>query len=126
MMYKLYSRLQRQQAIQAISQAPDDYVAIVRQRTRSLEQNAMLWRLLTELSKHIPWQVNGEFVMLEPEDWKDIITASLSQEKRIARGIGGGFVMLGRSTSVMSISHMSELIEFIYKFAAEQGVVLDV
>ena len=125
-MYKLYSKLQRQQAIQAVSQAPDDHVVIVRQRTRSLDQNAMLWRLLTELSKAIPWEVNGKSVMLQPSDWKDIITASLRQEKRMARGIEGGFVMLGRSTSVMTISHMSELIEFILQFAAEQGVVLDV
>jgi len=86
----------------------------------------MLWRLLTELSKAIPWEVNGKSVMLQPSDWKDIITASLRQEKRMARGIEGGFVMLGRSTSVMTISHMSELIEFILQFAAEQGVVLDV
>jgi len=125
-MFKLYNLRQRQLAIQAINQAPDDHVVIVRQRTRSLDQNAMLWRLLTELSKAIPWEVNGKSVMLQPSDWKDIITASLRQEKRMARGIEGGFVMLGRSTSVMTISHMSELIEFILQFAAEQGVVLDV
>jgi len=125
-MFKLYNLRQRQLAIQAINQAPDDHVVIIRQRTRSLDQNAMLWRLLTELSKAIPWEVNGKSVMLQPSDWKDIITASLRQEKRMARGIEGGFVMLGRSTSVMTISHMSELIEFILQFAAEQGVVLDV
>jgi hypothetical protein len=125
-MYKLYSKLQRQQAIQAVSQAPDDFVVIVRQRTRSLEQNAMLWRLLTELANKVPWQVNGEYVMLSTDDWKDIVTASLTEENRIAKGIRGGFVILGKSTSVMTVSQMSQLIEFIYAFAAEQGVVLDV
>lgn len=125
-MYKLSSLGQRQLAIQAVSQAPNDHVVIVKQRTRSIDQNAMLWRLLTELSKAIPWQVNGEFEMLSADEWKDIVTASLSQEKRIARGINGGFVMLGKSTSVMTVSQMTELIDFIYSFAAEQGVVLDV
>jgi hypothetical protein len=86
----------------------------------------MLWRLLTISSKNVPWIVNGETVMLSPEDWKDVFTASLHQENRIARGIRGGFVMLGRSTSVMGVQAMTELIEFIYNFLAEQGVTVDV
>jgi hypothetical protein len=85
----------------------------------------MLWRLLTIASKSVTWSVNGHEEKLSPEDWKDVFTASLHQEMRIAKGVRGGFVMLGRSTSAMSISQMTELIEFIYQFLAEQGIVVD-
>jgi len=123
--YRLFSHRQRSEAINAVRSAPEHFVAEIKPRTRSLDQNSMLWRLLTITSKNVPWIVNGQKVMLSPEDWKDIFTASLHQENRIAKGIQGGFVMLGRSTSVMSISAMTELIEFIYNFLAEQGVAVD-
>ena len=124
-MLKLFSPRQRSLAIEAVRNAPEHYVVEIKPRTRSLEQNAMLWRLLTITSQSVPWTVNGVETMLTPEDWKDIFTASLHQENRIARGIRGGFVMLGRSTSKMSIAHMTELIEFVYQFLAEQGIVID-
>lgn len=122
MLYRLKTPPQRQKALEALREAPEDHVCVIREHTRSLDQNALLWRLLTVLSRTLPWTVNGTQTMLTPEDWKDICTASLYQENRIARGIRGGFVMLGRSTSKMSVTQMVELIEFIYAFGAEQGV----
>lgn len=116
---------QRQQAIEAIQTAVDGF-AEIKPRTRSTDQNSMLWRLLTITAANVPWKVNGTETFLSPEDWKDIFTASLHQENRIARGIRGGMVMLGRSTSVMSVPAMVELIEFIYGFLAEKGVEIDV
>lgn len=110
---------------QAIDEAPEGYRVEIRERTRSLDQNALLWVLLTSLSKQVKWTINGQLEYLRPEDWKDIITASIHQEQRIATGIRGGFVMLGRKTSTMRMSEMTELIEFIYAFAAEKGVTLD-
>jgi hypothetical protein len=123
--FYLVNQIARATCKQAIDNAPDDYRVEVRQRTRTLDQNAALWRLLTALSKRVAWTVNGRQEYLSPDDWKDIMTASLHQEQRIATGIRGGFVMLGRKTSTMSISTMSELIELIYAFAAEQGIDLD-
>jgi hypothetical protein len=110
---------------QAIDCAPDNYRVEIRERTRTLDQNAALWRLLTILSKRLPWMCNGTQQYLSPDDWKDILTASLHQEQRIAQGARGGFVMLGRKTSTMPVKQMSELIEFIYSFASEQGIDLD-
>lgn len=124
--YKLFSPRQRSLAIEAVRTAPEHCIVEIKQRTRTIDQNAMLWRLLTIASQNVPWQVNGSEVMLSPEDWKDIFTASLKQENRIAKGIQGGFVMLGQSTSRMTVSQLSELIEFIHSFLAEQGVEIDV
>ena len=125
-MLKLYNPQQRQRAIDAVKSAPDYWIVEIKPQTRSTEQNSMLWRLLTIASQSIPWKVNGLETMLTPEEWKDIFTASLHQENRIARGIRGGMVMLGRSTSIMSTYQFTELIEFIYGFLAEQGVAVDV
>jgi hypothetical protein len=125
-MYKLFSPQQRSRAIEAVRTAPEHYVVEIKERTRSLDQNALLWRLLTITSKQVPWTVNGHDSMLSPEDWKDVFTASLHQELRIAKGIQGGFVMLGRSTSKMTVSQMTAMIEFIYSFLSEQGIEVDV
>jgi hypothetical protein len=124
-LYKLFSPKTRQMAIDAIREAPEHFVVEIKPRTRSLDQNAMLWRLLTIVSKSVPWVVNGQKMMLEPEDWKDIFTAGLHQENRLAKGIRGGVVCLGLSTSKMSVGKMTELIEFIYAFMAEQGLEID-
>ena len=123
--YKLFSPRQRSLAIDAVRNAPEHCIVEIKQRTRTLDQNAMLWRLLTLASRHVMWSVNGQETVLSPEEWKDVFTASLIQEQRIARGIRGGFVMLGKSTSRMTVSQLSELIEFINSFLAEQGVEIE-
>jgi NinB protein len=110
---------------QAIDCAPDNYRVEIRERTRTLDQNAALWRLLTILSKRLSWTVNGRQEYITPDDWKDILTASLHQEQRIAMGARGGFVMLGRKTSTMPVKQMSELIEFVTMFCAENGIDVD-
>ena len=123
--YKLFSLRQRSLAIEAVRNAPEHCIVEIKQRTRTIDQNAMLWRLLTLASRHVMWSVNGQETVLSPEEWKDVFTASLIQEQRIARGIRGGFVMLGKSTSRMTVSQLSELIEFIHSFLAEQGVEIE-
>lgn len=126
MKFRLFSPLQRLRAIEAVKTAPEHHVVEIKERTRSNLQNSMLWRLLTITSKQVPWAVNGHESWLSPNDWKDIFTASLHQEMRIAKGIQGGFVMLGRSTSKMTVNQMTAMIEFIYSFLAEQGIEVDV
>ncbi|WP_049885993.1 recombination protein NinB [Taylorella asinigenitalis] len=117
----------KRNACNAIMQAPASYRCEIKERTRTLDQNAKLWAMLTEVSKQLQWQVNGELTYLTPSEWKDIFTASLNQEtNRIAKGLRGGYVMLGLSTSKMTKSQMIELIEFISAFCAEQGVKIDV
>ena len=91
---------------------------------RSLGQNALMWRWLGEISKQLQWSVNGRMQWLDPDDFKDIISAGLKKEQRIAAGFGGGFVLLGQRTSKMSVEEMTQMLEFIPYFAAENGVKL--
>lgn len=113
----------RKMAIQSIMDAPDGYVFTApKEPTRSLEQNARLWAMLTDVSKQVEWPVNGVNQHLTPDDWKGIISASLDQENRMAAGIRGGFVMLGKRTSKMTIREMTEMIEFLFSFGDERNV----
>ncbi len=89
---------------------------------RSNEQNALMWSLLTTLAEQVEWPVDGRLVHMEPEEWKDVLTAGLTKHQRVASGIDGGFVLLGRRTSRMTVKQMAELVELIYAFGAERGV----
>ena len=89
---------------------------------RTVDQNALMWGLLRDIAKQIPWPVNGSMHWLEAEDWKDIFTAGLTKHHRMAQGIDGGFVILGMRTSKMTKEQVSELIELIYSFGAEHSV----
>lgn len=89
---------------------------------RTLEQNARLWAMLHDIAKQIPWAVNGVSQFITPEEWKDIFTAALKQELRVAAGIDGGMVLLGRRTRNMTVKEMSDLMELMTAFGAERGV----
>jgi hypothetical protein len=100
-----------------IDGAPIDYVCQIKQKTRSLEQNSLLWALLTDLSKQINW--HGQY--LTPDEWKDVMSASLKQQK-VVPGVDGGFVVIGARTSQMGKREMSDLCELIQAFGAAHGV----
>lgn len=123
--FHLSHALARRSACEAVMSAPENFRVEIRERTRTLDQNALMWELLTTLSTGLKWPVNGKIETLTPEEWKDILSASLDQENRIAQGIRGGFVMIGKRTSKMTVRQMTDLIELIYSFGAEHGVNFD-
>ena len=85
---------------------------------RSLDQNALMWSLVGQISKQVDWYDQK----LSSEDWKDVLTASL-RRTRVVPGIDAGtFVPLGMRTSQMTKEELSELLELIYAFGAERGV----
>lgn len=99
-------------------QAERRLVLTVKPSTRSLEQNARMWAMLTEISEQVEWYGHR----LTSEEFKHVFTAALSRQK-VVPGIDGGFVVLGKSTSSMTKSEMSELMELMSAFASERGVV---
>ncbi len=113
----LAHREARRRALATVEAAPDGYKVTVQPPPRSLEQNNLMWALLTELSVKVDW--HGQ--KLAPDDWKTMLSAVLLKQ-RVVPGIDGGFVVLGASTSKMSKAHMSDLIELIRAFGAERGI----
>ncbi len=88
-----------------------------KKRTRSLEANACMWACLTDLSRQVVWY--GQ--KLQPDEWKEVISAGL-RKQRVVPGIDGGFVSIGVRTSKMSIKEMAAMIELTMAFGAQHGV----
>lgn len=116
-MFRLVHPTARQMASRACIQAPDGYVVEIKPRTRSLDQNARMWAMLSDIAGQVEW--HGQ--KLAAEDWKHVFSASLKQQRAVP-GLDGGFVVLGQSTSKMSIREMSDLMEIAAAFGAERGV----
>jgi len=96
-------------------------VVLTRPR-RNKDQNRKLWACLNDVASQCELTINGERTKASPEDWKDVFTAALTGEQRMARGLNGGVIMLGKSTSKMDKREFSELIELIMAYGTEQGV----
>jgi hypothetical protein len=101
-----------------LNAAPDGFAVTVAEPTRTLEQNARMWALLTDISEQVEWYGKR----LTPEDWKHVFTASLRKLQAVPNLDGSGFVALGLSTSRLSKREFSDLIELISAFGAERGV----
>lgn len=110
---------QRKYARRQISAAPADWVVVITEPTRTIDQNAKLWPMLQDVSRQVEWYGRR----LTTEDWKHVFTASLRKLDVVPNLDGTGFVALGMSTSQMSKREFSALIELIYAFGAEKGVV---
>ena len=115
--FRLSTPTARQLAASYCMEGPQGLLVTFKEPTRSLEQNALLWARLTQLSVQIKW--DGE--TLTPNEWKDLLTACLRKQK-VVRGVEGGLVFLGARTSSMTKSEMADLLTLMEAFAAERGV----
>lgn len=107
----------RDMAAHLCRNAPAGYVCTIQEPSRSLDQNAKLWALLTDVSQQVDWY--GQ--KLTQEEWKDVFSASLKKQK-VVPGIDGGFVVCGQSTSKMGKKEFGDLLELIHAFGASKLV----
>jgi hypothetical protein len=90
-----------------------------KQAKRTLDQNAKMWAMLTDVSQQVEWYG----VKLRPVDWKMIFLDALKREMRVVPNIDGtGVVQLGASSSDLSKSEMADLIELITMFGTKHSV----
>lgn len=114
----------RQRAHRDIDAAPDGYIfGAPAEPTASDATKRKMWAMLGDISRQKQWPVNGTLRRLKDKQWKDIFTAALSQESLMAEGLYGGEVLLGEHTSGMSQRKMGDLIELMYAWGANNGVV---
>jgi hypothetical protein len=90
--------------------------------SRSLDQNAAMWPALRDFAQQVPWEINGEPQLMEPEDWKDVLTAAFEFEMRVAPALQGGWVMLGARTSRYGKKRMGEFLTFVRAEGDNRGV----
>ena len=97
--------------------AGNKLVLTIEQEKRSQEQNALMWSVLTDLSRQVMW--HGQ--KLTKDEYKDLLTAGLKKQRAIP-GLDGGFVVLGSSTSKMTKQEMTDLITLAHAFGDEREV----
>jgi hypothetical protein len=115
----IQSQADRERATRWVMAAPAGMRVEFKQAKRSDEQNAKLWAMLSEVAAQCPW--HG--VKLTADDWKFVFIDALKRELRTVPNIdGNGFVNLGRSSSDLSKSEMSDLIELIIMFGAQHDI----
>ena len=120
--FSLISGTVKDNVIEFIRALPTDanrpFIVKIHEKTRTLAQNAAMWACLTDISRQVCW--HGHW--LTPEDWKHIFTATLKGQRTVPDLDGNGFIVLGQSTSRMSVSEMTEVIELARAFGVEHGV----
>lgn len=112
----------RSRASQLVADLPVDQdkplVIEIKEMTRSLAQNALFWAVMTDIAEQVVWHGRK----LAKEDWKHVLSAALYQQDVVPNLDGNGFVVLGKSTSKMTVREMRDLIELAQAFGAEQDV----
>jgi hypothetical protein len=116
----LVGERQRDFAKSLVSQAPLGYVVTVKPQVRTHEQNDLMWALLTELSRAKP---NGR--EHTPDAWKLLVMHACGHACQFEVGLNGQPFPTGFRSSQLTKAQMSDLIDWIYAYAAEAGVELD-
>lgn len=112
----------RQFAMRQIAAAPDNYVAIIKERTRTLDQNAKLHAMLTDISAQATYMGKRRSV----EFWKGLFVSgwqiATGQAPEIVPGLEGEFINIRTSTTTLGVRKLAELIEYINAWAAGEGI----
>lgn len=112
--------------IKASTTAGRAMILSIKPETRSLKENALLHSLLTQISTQKEWAG----ALRSVECWKRLLTAAWCR----ARGEhiemlpaldGHGIDIVFRRTSQLTRAECAELIEFLYAWASEAGIVFD-
>jgi hypothetical protein len=108
------------QAKRLIDFAPPNAVMEIREAKRTLDQNALLWSLIGEIARAKP---QGR--VLSPDAWKALFMSAAGFQCTFEPSLdGNGVVPMGFKSSRLNKAEFSDLIEAIYAYAAEHGIVL--
>ena len=100
----LYGDSQRAYATKLIAEAPEKAVVTIAQANRTNEQNAKVWTMLGDISKHGP-KPNGK--MGTPDAWKGIVMYACGHECQFEIGLDGEPFPVGLRSSQLTISQLS-------------------
>ncbi len=116
----LHSQFDRAKAINFIRQAPEGTRMELKAAKRSLPQNDRMWAMLTDIATQK--EHNGR--KYTSDQWKVIFMAACGREVQFIPGLDGKtFLPWGQSSSDLSKSEMTALIDFMHAWGAENGVV---
>lgn len=108
----------RKNAYRVIDGAPNGSVVTVKPPRRTLDQNARMWALLSEISLAKP-----EGRSMTPDVWKAVFMHALDHAQRFEMALDGqGMVPVGFRTSKLSKQQMGDLMALIEEYGARHGV----
>ena len=109
---------QRALAKQLIDRAPADAVVQISEAKRSLDQNAKMHAMLSDISRAKP-----EGRMHTPEVWKTLMMHACGHAVQFELGLNGQPFPVGFRSSRLTKAQMSDLIEFIAEYGARHNVL---
>lgn len=109
---------QRTHAKTLIDMAPKDAVLSIKEGTRSLDQNAKMWAMLTDIARA---KIGGR--EWSEEVWKAGFMHDLIEQVAFYEGIRGeGFFPVSYRTSQLSKKQFADLLTNIAQYGDEHGV----
>lgn len=118
----LTSKEQRDKASRWVQTAPFGTRVEFKQTKRTLPQNSRFWAMLTDVSVQAR-KLGREHT---PEQWRTIFMTALGHEMKFLPSLDlKSFIPLGHSSSDLSVSEMSDLMEFITAWGAENGITFN-
>jgi hypothetical protein len=105
------------EAWRVILSAPRGAVLTVSAPRRSIDQNAKLWAMLSDVSRAKP---DGR--SHTPDVWKALFMSACGHAVQFEPGLDGSPFPIGFRSSRLNKAQMSDLIEFILAWGTERGV----
>lgn len=116
--YALNTKAQRERMCRDVMRAPPGWVGVLSEGTRTLDQNAKLHAMLSDIQRQVP-DMRAYCI----EDMKLRFMDALGTELRMLPKLDGqGFFPVGPRTSTLTVEQFSMLIELLFQYGAEHGV----
>lgn len=110
----------RGRAVRWVTEAPFGTVVEFKQKSRSNDQNAALWSILTQINRQRPTH-NG--VAMSAAKWKAVMMEACGEEVQwLPKLDGDGAFPFGFRSSRLTVSEMSDLLELMLAWAAKEGL----
>lgn len=107
----------RQEAMRLIMAAPNGSVVTVKAAKRTVDQNAKMWAMLSDVSMAKP---QGRCAT--PDVWKSLFMQACGHAAQFELGLDGRPFPVGFKTSALSKAEMADLITFILQYGDANGV----
>ena len=115
----IQSQTDRSRAASWAMSAPYGTRIEYREAKRTNDQNDRMWAMLTDVATQATHKGNR----YSPDQWKVIFMAACGREVQFIPSLDGQtFIPWGQSSSKLSKSEMSDLMEFIAAWGAENGI----
>ena len=115
----LYGASDRERAALYIAKAPTGTRVELKAAKRTLPQNDRMWAMLTDIAQQK--QHCGR--KYTPDQWKILFMHACGREVQFLPSLDNStYIPWGQSSSDLSKQEMSDLIEFMFAWGAENGV----